>query len=142
MRKLCATVLTVAGAVLLLGACSSDADVALENNRVAAEQFEIQRRIVFINGVTDTYLLEIQGRCSFEDEGVKIEVVCKTGEDEDGRALILRHSMGLSDNVTYVVEQLDPNPVDVYHYRAVFKPETLAPYIDIETSADIEGDGR
>lgn len=47
-----------------LSACSSDADVVSKNISKAADQFEIQRRIVFFNGITDTYLMTIEGRCS------------------------------------------------------------------------------
>lgn len=64
--------LLLIGAILGSGsaiACSSDADVASENLSRAAEQFEVVRRVVFINGITDTYMLTIEGRCSIEDEG-------------------------------------------------------------------------
>lgn len=128
-------------AALVLTGCSSEADVAMENNKKASENFEILRRVVFINGITDTYLLEIEGACSFEDGGGNVQVVCKQGETPDGRALTVRHVMGLSDNVTYVVEQLEPEPVDIFHYRLNFRPEVILPYIDLETSIDVEGDG-
>lgn len=139
MRK--APYVILAAAALLVTGCSSEADVALDNNVNAAENFEIQRRIVFINGITDTYLLEIEGRCSYEADGVTVQVVCKTGEDADGQTLIMRHTMVRSDNVTVVVEQLEAEPVDTYHYRLNFRPEVIAPYIDLETSVDVEQDG-
>lgn len=133
-------ILSILFAGLILAGCSA-ADTSILNNKQAAENFELQRRIVFVNGITDSYLLEIEGRCSFEDEGTYVEVVCKTGVADNGQALTLRHVMGLSDNVTYVVEQLEENEVDTYHYRIVFRPETIAPYIDLQTSGDLEGDG-
>jgi hypothetical protein len=113
------------GAVLALAGCSSDADVASENLSKAADQFEIDRRIVFFNGITDTYLLTVEGRCSIADEGNQLEVTCKTGDDQ-----YKKHFLGLSDNVTYFVEQLEPAEVDVYHYRVIFKPETIIPDVD------------
>lgn len=128
---------TAAAALLLiLTGCSSDADVASENLSRAADQFEIERRIVFFNGITDTYLLTIEGRCSIEDEGNQLEVTCKVGED-----LFKKHFLGLSDNVSYFVEQTAPAQADVYHYRVMFKPETILPFVDAETSADLESDG-
>ena len=39
-----------------------------------------------------------------------------------------------SDNVTYVVEQTEPVKADAYHYKVVYRPETLVPDIDIKTS--------
>lgn len=117
-------------AVFSLGACS-DADVASKNNTVAADNFEIQRRIVFFNGITDKYLLEIEGRCSINSDGVdkQLEVTCKVGDSE-----YKKHFLGLSDNVSYFVEQLEPNTSDAYHYRVIFKPETIVPNIDLKTS--------
>jgi hypothetical protein len=124
---------TLALTGLALTGCSSDADVASENLSRAAEQFEIERRVVFFNGITDTYLLVIEGRCSIEDSGNQLEVTCKTGENE-----YLKHFLGLSDNVSYFVEQTAAADLDVYHYRVIFKPETIVPYVDMETSVDVE----
>ncbi len=110
---------------MLLSACTSDADVASRNLGVAAEQFEIERRIVFFNGITDQYLLTIEGRCSIESHTIRLDVTCKTGPGE-----FKKHFLGLSDNVSYLVEQLESADVDVYHYRVIFKPEVIVPDID------------
>ncbi len=117
---------------LALAACSdSQADVASRNISTAADQFEINRRIVFYNGITDTYMLEIDGLCSLgnHDEPGELTVTCRVGPDT-----YKKHFLGLSDNVTYFVEQIDPVGVDVYHYRVVFRPETIVPNIDLDTS--------
>ena len=111
-------------AVVLVG-CTSDADVASRNLSVAAEQFEIERRVVFFNGITDSYLLSIEGRCSIEDQVNQLEVTCKTGPDE-----FKKHFLGLYDNVSYFVEQLEGIDVDVFHYRVIFKPEVIVPDVD------------
>ena len=114
----------VAG-ITLLSACSSDADVASENLSKAADQFEISRRIVFFNGITDTYLLTIEGKCSITDEVNQLEVICLVGDEK-----FKKHFLGLSDNVSYFVEQLEGAGVSRYHYRVVFKPEVLIPDVD------------
>lgn len=111
-------------AVLSLSACSTDADVASENISKAADQFEVDRRIVFFNGITDTYLLAIEGRCSIEDEAIQLEVTCKV---EGG---FRKHFLGLSDNVSYFVEHLAPTDVSTTQYRVIFKPETIVPNFD------------
>ena len=123
--------LWLAGLVLVAGACSTEAQVASENLSTAADQFEIQRRVVFFNGITDTYLLTIEGRCSIKADtaDIQLEVVCKVGENE-----YKKHFLGLSDNVSYFVEQLEGVAVDVYHYRVIFRPESIIPDIDLETS--------
>ena len=129
MKKLISAALLTAAA-LTLTACASDADRASENLSKAAEQFEVERRVVFLNGITDTYLLSIEGRCSIEDDGGQLEVTCKLGPDQ-----FKKHFLGLSDNVSYFVEQMEPVDVSVYHYRVIFKPENILPDIDLETSA-------
>lgn len=38
--------------------------------------------------------------------------------------------LGLSDNVSFLVEQLEPTSVSTKHYRVIFKPETIVPNFD------------
>lgn len=103
----------------------TDADVASENLSKAADQFEIVRRVVFLNGITDKYLLVIEGRCSIKDENRQLEVTCKAAGGE-----FKKHFLGLSDNVTYFAEQVEAANVSTDHYRIIFKPEALIPDID------------
>lgn len=110
----------------LLTACSTDADVASQNLSLAAEQFEIDRRVVFFNGITDSYLLSIEGRCSIEDDGNQLEVTCKIGPEA-----FKKHFLGLSDNVSYFVEQLESADVSVYNYRVVFRPSVIIPDVEV-----------
>lgn len=130
-RGVAAAAVAMAG-VTALSACSSQADVASKNLSTAAEQFEIDRRVVFFNGITDKYLLEIQGRCSVETAdsalGGSLEVTCKTGPEE-----FKKHFLGLSDNVSYFVEQIESADASVYNYRVVFKPDVIVPDIDLDT---------
>lgn len=121
------------GLSLLLTACGpSDADVAAHNLSVAAEQFEIPRHIVGINGITDKYLFEVVGYCSVEtgDSGLSgaLAVTCKVGTGK--QAKFKKIFMGLSDNVSFVVEQLKPAEVSTSRYRVIFKPEALIPNFD------------
>lgn len=127
MKKLIAT-LTLG---LVLVACSTDADVASHNLSQAAEMFEIERRVVFFNGITDSYLLSIEGRCSIEDQTEQLEVTCKVDHDA-----YKKHFLGLSDNVSYFVEQLDAADAGEFHYRVIFKPQTIVPNVDLETGQD------
>lgn len=124
MKKLLALVVFVSIG-LTLASCTTDADVVSENISKAADQFEINRRIVFVNGITDKYLLSVEGKCSIKDENKQLEVTCKLGDNE-----YKKHFLGLSDNVTYFAEQLETANVSRYHYRVIFKPEALIPDID------------
>ena len=121
--------------ICLIGATlagCSDADIASKNLSKAADMFEINRRVVFYNGITDSYMLTIEGRCSLgnHDTSKQLSVTCKTGE-----SAYKKHFLGLSDNVTYFVEQVDAADVSAYHYRVVFKPQTIIPDIDIRGDA-------
>ena len=126
MKRL-TTLLAMAGS---LAACS-DADVASQNLSKAADNFEVTRRIVFYNGITGDYMLTIEGLCSLgnDDSARRLSVTCKTGAGANKK-----HFLGLSDNVTFFVEQVDSMPVGTYHYRVFFKPQTILPNIDFKGS--------
>lgn len=126
-NKAAAMLVGLAALVIVLAGCSTDAEVASENISTAADNFEIPRRVVFFNGFTDTYLLSIEGYCSIEDEGHQLEVTCKI----DGKGF-KKHFLGLSDNVSYFVEQVKDAGVSTNHYRVTFKPETIIPDIRYE----------
>lgn len=108
-----------------LSSCSSDANVVSENLSKAADQFEIARRIVFINNVTGKYELEIQGLCNIVTEDAQLEVTCKAGGGE-----YKKHFLGLNETTTYVVEQTESAGVSSDHYRVIFKPEVIIPDVD------------
>lgn len=114
-------------ALFLLGGCS-DADVASSNLSKAADQFEIRRRIVFYNGITGDYMLTIEGLCSLgnQDKDRRLSVTCKTGPKD-----YKKHFLGLSDNVTFFVEQVEAAQASPYQYRVVFKPLAIVPDIEV-----------
>lgn len=113
----------------LLAACDRPADVASRNLSYAADRFEVTRRIVFFNGITDKYLMSIEGLCSLGNYDAKRElsVTCKVGPDS-----YKKHFLGLSDNVSYFAEQIEDVKVSSYHYKVVFRPETIVPSLSIE----------
>ncbi len=123
----------VAASLMALAGCDTDSTVASRNLSKAADMFEIERRIVFYNGITDAYILTIEGRCSIDTNAsnTSFHVTCKVGPNE-----YKKHFLGLSDNVTYFAEQLASANVSAYHYRVVFKPQTILPDIDARGSLD------
>lgn len=127
MKKFFAlTTLAIAAAI---SGCSSDADVASRNMSKAADNFEVARRVVFYNGITGEYMLTIEGYCSLgnNDSSGKLSVTCKTAP-----GVFKKHFLGLSDNVTFFVEQLEPKNVSTSFYRVVFKPSVIIPDIQIK----------
>ncbi|WP_367354227.1 hypothetical protein [Agrobacterium pusense] len=118
-------------ASVTLTACSDDAQIASQNLSKAADNFEVSRRIIFYNGITDTYMLTIEGLCSLSVGERKLDVTCKTGPGQ-----YKKHFLGLSDNVTFFAEQLEGKSVSAYHYRVTFKPQSIIPDVNFR------GDGK
>lgn len=116
--------------VLGLVGCARDADVASRNLSQAADNFQIDRRIVFYNGITGEYMLTIEGKCAFNvPSDKKVDVMCKVGDSE-----YKKHSLGISDNITYFSEQINAKGVSVYHYKVDFKPQLIIPDVDFKSS--------
>ena len=130
MKKFILIAVSLVGLIVISG-CERDAQVASRNLSKAADMFEIGRRIVFYNGITGGYMLTLEGRCSIADEGNQLEVTCKTGPKE-----FKKHFLGLSDNVTYFAEQISGVDVSTYHYRVVFKPQSIIPDVDFKGSTE------
>lgn len=108
----------------------NQADTVSHNIGQEADQFKILRRIVFVNGITDQYLLSIEGFCSLGNDRTQFEisVTCKTGVGEEYK----KHFLGLSDNVTYFVEQLESANINPDHYKVIFRPSVLIPDIEVQ----------
>ena len=113
-------------ALAALAGCN-EADIASQNLSKAADMFEINRRVVFYNGITGNYILSVEGLCSIGnyDKSREVTITCKTGP-----GVYKKHFLGLSDNVTYFAEQLESKDVSTYHYRVIFKPAVIIPDID------------
>ena len=134
MKKITAALLAASAVGVMFGATAcfdDDADVVSENLSKAADNFEVNRRIVTFNGITDKYLMVIEGLCSINDEGNQLEVVCKVGPGE-----YKKHFLGLSDNVSYFVEQGEPVKASANHYRVTFKPQSIVPDVDFRGSSE------
>lgn len=117
----------------LAGCKDDDSKVVNENLTKAADNFEVDRRIVFYNGITNQYLLSIEGKCSIDrsESGSTLHVICRTGYNT-----YKKHFLGISDNVTFFAEQLEPVKTSAYHYRVTFKPQTIIPDINFRGSTD------
>jgi hypothetical protein len=127
MKKLLTLLLSFMVLFAVVG-CTTNADVVSSNISKEADSFNVLRRVVFYNGITGAYMLSIEGFCSlgnFDKDG-ELSVTCKIGSGYK------KHFLGLSDNVTYFVEQMDAANVSPDHYKVIFKPETILPDISIQ----------
>ena len=123
--------LVIAGLISLMIASitgCSDAEIASSNLKKAADSFEINRRIVFYNTMNGEYMLVVEGLCSIgsASETKAVAVTCKTGPNEFKKSFL-----GLSENVTYFAEQIEPSKVSQYHYKVIFKPASIVPDVEV-----------
>lgn len=114
--------------------CASNADKVSKNLSTEAEKFNVQRRIVAINGITDKVLFEVVGRCSLEygaSMARTLDVICKQGPHD-----YKKHYIGIPDNVAFISTQLEGLDVSEYHTEIILKPENIVPNFDLQTTAN------
>jgi hypothetical protein len=125
-RRIAAAVAAI-GIGLSLGACSSqDSQVVNENLTKDADNFKVNRQVVFYNAILDKYILVVEGFCSVDPGDTnRMTVTCKVG---DGYK---RSALGKSDNVLWWYNQLDAAKVSPNHYKVVLKPSVIIPEVEV-----------
>lgn len=128
MIKYLGTLAAIGGILFSLTACDKDADIVSRNISTDADNFKVNRRVIFYNGITGDYILSVEGLCSIGnyDANNRLSVTCKTGIDS-----YKKHFLGLSHNVTFFAEQTDPVKASPYFYKVIFKPSTIIPNIEV-----------
>ena len=128
MKKKIICVLVAVMMVIALAGCSEASRVS-SNLSKEADNFNVIRQLTVINCIQGDTLFQMTGRLSItaDTEDNQLEVLV---EKEDGT--YQKHFIGLSDNVTYVVEDLGSNNVDKYKYTLNYNPKMWIP-VDIET---------
>lgn len=129
MRKMLMMGITGCLLATTLVGCDNDSAVASANVSKDADNFKVLRRIVFYNVIQDKYIIEMTGFCSIKSDATdkQLEVICN-----EGPGIYRKHFLGYSDNVTYTVEQLKDSAVSQYHYKIIFKPQSILPLQNIE----------
>ena len=122
--EILAIIIIVIAIIKCLTGCT-DADIASQNISKEADMFRVKRRITFINLRSDEYLFSLIGNCSIttDNNDKQLEVTCKIGDDK-----YQKHYLRLSEETTYVVEQLEYSEVSKYDYEIVFKPKSIVPF--------------
>ena len=122
-KKLVAVLLSLSVMCGVYG-CST-ADTVNHNLSKEANEFNVYRRITVTNARTDTIMLQAEGYMSLSNNASnELVVTVKTGEDTYFKDYIY-----LNDWTCYVMEQIEPNSTDKYHYELVFYPKRLVPDI-------------
>lgn len=126
--KLCLFVVLLFTTLILTG-CQTEAEKVSYNLSLEADNFNVTRQLTVINCIGGDVLFQMTGRMSIKSDNVdhQLEVVVETAENT-----YQKHFIGLSDNVTYVVEDLGANQVDKYKYTLNYNPKMWIP-VNVET---------
>ena len=110
--------------------CETEAQRVSYNLSQQADNFNIVRQLTVINCIEGDVLFQMTGKMSItaDTSDNQLEIIV-----EDNGTYV-KHFVGLSDNVTYVVEDLNlgANEVNKYKYTLNFNPKMWIPY-DVET---------
>ena len=115
--------------VTVLAGCDTEANRVSYNLSQEADNFNDIRQITVINCLQGDVLFQMTGKMSITADAAdnQLEIIV---EDENGE--YKKHFIGLSDNVTYVVEDVTAGDVEKYKYTLNFNPEMWLPY-EVET---------
>lgn len=130
MKKIIAILLCLVMCCAMFAGCEErQADMVSYNLSLEADNFNNVRQITVINCLQGDILFQMTGKMSIEADTTdnQLEVIVET----DG-GTYKKHFISLSDNVTYVVEDITEGDVDQYNYTINFNPNMWWPY-DIET---------
>ncbi len=127
-RKILALILSVS-LVLALPGCGREASRVSYNLSQEADNFNDVRQITVINCLKGDVLFQMTGKMSITADvsDNQLEIIV---EDEKGE--YKKHFIGLSDNVTYVVEDITAGDVSEYKYTLNFNPNMWFP-VNVET---------
>ena len=132
MKKIIAILLALLLMALVafnLSGCSTQAQKVSYNLSQEADSFNNVRQVTVINCLQGDVLFQMTGKISITADSTdnQLEIIV---EDEYGN--YKKHFIGLSDNVTYVIEDITAGDVNNYKYTLNFNPKMWIPF-NVET---------
>ena len=110
--------------------CQTEAEKVSYNLSKEADNFNVVRQLTVINCIEGDVIFRMTG---------KLSIVADTADNQlevtvEDNGTYVKHFIGLSDNVTYVVEDLNlgANDVSKYRYTLNFNPNMWIP-VEVET---------
>jgi hypothetical protein len=124
MKRIVAFLMVVVVVLFTLTGCDTEASRVSYNLSQEADNFNVVRQLTVINCIQGDVLFQMTGKMSITADTAdnQLEVVV---EDSDGS--YQKHFIGLSDNVTYVVEQKNYKDVSKYRYSLNYNPKMWIP---------------
>ncbi len=124
MKKWLVFILALVMVVTLFAGCETQATRVSYNLSQEADNFNNVRQVTVINCLQGDVLFQMTGKISITADTAdnQLEIIV---EDENGN--YKKHFIGLSDNVTYVVEDITSGDVSNYRYTLNFNPKMWLP---------------
>jgi outer membrane lipoprotein-sorting protein len=128
MKKKLMSIFLIVIVMVIVAGCATQAEKASYNVSKEADNFNVVRQLTVIDCITGDVLFQMTGKISIQPDPAEnqLEIIV---EDEYGD--YQKHFVGLSDNVTYVVEQKQSKDVSNYRYTLNFNPEMWFP-VDVK----------
>jgi outer membrane lipoprotein-sorting protein len=117
------SIILIATLAVTIGGCS-EADRVSSNLSQEADNFNVVRQLTVMNCIQGDILFQMTGKLSIKADSAENQLEV-TVENSDGS--YQKHFIGLSDNVTYVVEQKNYKNVDKYQYTLNYNPKMWIP---------------
>lgn len=126
MKNKVLSILIIMSVATSLVGCTQ-ADKVSQNLSQEADNFNVARRLTVVNCIEGDVLFQMTGRLSIQPDrdDDQLEIIV----ENDDRTYT-KHFIGLSDNVSYVVEDLGSKSVNKYKYELNFNPKMWNPLPD------------
>lgn len=109
--------------LLFLTGCS-EANRVSSNLSQESDNFNVVRKVTVIDAITNDVMFQMSGRMSInaDTDDKQLEIVVENAKNK-----YQKHIIGLSDNVSYVVEDVDVPNVSNYKYEINYNPKMWVP---------------
>lgn len=126
-------VIAIIAALAILTGCQHKSDTVSQNISKDADSYKVFRQIVVYNGITDKYILEVDGWCALgnDDPANEVSYTCKV-QEPDGSTGYVKDIINRSDNTFVYEHQLTPSHVSDTYFRVILRPETIVPDIQFQ----------
>ena len=119
MKKIL-VIISILSLLFVLSGCRQ-ADRVQYNLKREADDFNVRRRITVLNTRTDTPMMQITGLLSIDvDDDGDLNIIIEKSPNE----FVLNYAH-LSQDTTYIVEQIETKEVSKYKYEIIFYPQNL-----------------
>ena len=124
MKKIFSLIAITISLIMLMAGCRQSERVSYNLSK-EADNFNIVRQITVINCIQGDVLFQVSGKMSINVDETENQLELLVESD----GTYSKHFIGLSDNVTYVVEDLNlgDNEVNKYRYTINFNPKMWIP---------------